>query len=66
MPTCCACDRRAKVAITVLCIACDGAQHQIGRDDVEASGQPFVARRFSALAQPTSPSNRCGLAFFPD
>ena len=27
MPTCCACDRRAKVAITVLCIACDGEQN---------------------------------------
>ena len=50
MPTCCACDRRAKVAITVLCIACDGEQHQIGRDGVErAPGR--VAASWAKFAQ---------------
>ena len=59
MPTCCACDRRAKVATTVLCIPRDGEQYQVGRDGVErAPGR--VAASWAKFAQgDTGASDDC-------
>ncbi len=50
MSTSCPLDCRAEVATTVLCLACDGEQHQVGSDGVErAPGR--VATSWSKFAQ---------------